>query len=455
MPRPAYPRSPDTGSTGAADSARSDSDLSLEERAARQMEESGKLNRYLIGYGEAVEADWTARGLEAPDLPTLQRYRVERLRAEMRKADVAGMVLFDPLNVRYLTDSTNMQVWIMHNAARYAFVATEGPVILFEYNAFRHLSAHSVAIDEIRPATGPYFFHAGTRLPEVYRKWSAEIADLIDSHGGGNRRLAVDHSAPDGIAALQSHNLQVVDAQPIIETARNIKSAEEIKAMRRSMAACLDALDDTRAALKPGMTELELWGAFWNAAVSRGAEWVETCLLAAGPRTNPWFHECSGYAIQAGDIVGFDTDLVGPYGYCADISRTWLCGDDRGDDEQRALYAIAHEQVQYNLELLKPGLTFREFVDKARLLPEDCLPRRYGVLVHGVGLCDEWPAIPYPQDFERVGFDGVFEPGMVVCVESYTGRVGGREGVKLEEQVVITETGYDVVSVPRPDPQLS
>ncbi|MYH39032.1 MAG: aminopeptidase P family protein, partial [Rhodospirillaceae bacterium] len=64
-------------------------------------------------------------------------------------------------------------------------------------------------------------------------------------------------------------------------------------------------------------------------------------------------------------------------------------------------------------------------------------------------------AIPYPQDFDKAGYDGVFEPGMVVCVESYTGRVGGREGIKLEEQVVITETGYDPISVPKPDPQLS
>ena len=373
----------------------------------------------------------------------------------MRRADIAGMVLFDPLNVRYLTDSTNMQLWIAHDAARYAFVATDGPVVLFEYRGASHLSAHSAVIDEVRTATGPFFFNGGSRLPEIYRRWSAEIADLVRSHGGGNRRLALDHAAPAGIRALEAHGLTVLDAQPIIETGRAIKSAEEIKAMRRSMAACQDALADTRAALRPGMTELELWGVFWEAAVRRGAEWVETCLLTAGPRTNPWFQECSGYAIQAGDIVAFDTDLVGPYGYCADISRTWLCGEDRGSGEQRALYAIAEEQVLHNLDLLKPGLAFRDFADKARLLPEECLPRRYSILAHGVGLCDEWPAIPYPQDFERSGYDGVFEPGMVVCVESYTGRVGGREGVKLEEQALITETGCELISALEPDPQLT
>jgi len=429
--------------------------LTLAERDARQLAEANALNRYKIGYGDAVEADWRARGLEAPDLPAMQRYRVARVREALKEADIAGAVLFDPLNVRYLTDSTNMQVWIMHNAARYAFIATDGPVILFEYHNCHHLSAHSVVIDEIRPTVGTYFFTNGYRLPEVYKKWSAELADLIAEYGGGNRRIAMDHGAPGAIHALEAHNLTVVDAQPAIETARSIKSPDEIKAMRRAMAACLDALDDAHAALTPGMTELELWGAFWDASVSRGSEWIETCLLAAGPRTNPWFQECSGYAIQAGDIVGFDTDLVGPYGYCADISRTWLCGGDRGDDEQRALYAMAQEQVQYNTELLKPGLAFRDFVEIARSLPEECLPRRYSVMVHGVGLCDEWPAIPYPQDFEAKGYDGVFEPGMVVCVESYTGRVGGKEGVKLEEQVVITETGYEPISIPKPDPQLA
>ncbi len=449
MARPPYPQRSGPGLAEGGEA------LPLADLDARQMEEAGRLNRYILGYGEAVEADWTARGLEAPDMPALQRYRVGRVRAGMRRADIAGMVLFDPLNVRYLTDSTNMQLWIAHDAARYAFVATEGPVVLFEYRGASHLSAHSAVIDEVRTATGPFFFNGGNRLPEIYRRWSAEIADLVHSHGAGNRRLALDHAAPAGIRALEAHGLTILDAQPIIETGRAIKSAEEIKAMRRSMAACLDALADTHAALRPGMTELELWGVFWEAAVRRGSEWVETCLLTAGPRTNPWFQECSGYAIQAGDIVAFDTDLVGPYGYCADISRTWLCGDDRGSGEQRALYAIAEEQVLHNLDLLKPGLAFREFVEKARLLPEECLPRRYGVLAHGVGLCDEWPAIPYPQDFERSGYDGAFEPGMVVCVESYTGRVGGREGVKLEEQALITETGYELISTLESDPQLT
>jgi Xaa-Pro aminopeptidase len=64
-------------------------------------------------------------------------------------------------------------------------------------------------------------------------------------------------------------------------------------------------------------------------------------------------------------------------------------------------------------------------------------------MYHGVGLCDEYPALRYPEDFDAVGYDGVLEPGMCLCVEVYLGEVGGPCGIKLEDQVVITETGYE------------
>jgi Xaa-Pro aminopeptidase len=67
-------------------------------------------------------------------------------------------------------------------------------------------------------------------------------------------------------------------------------------------------------------------------------------------------------------------------------------------------------------------------------------------MIHGVGLADEYPSIKYWPDFPGRGYDGTVEPGMTLCVESFTGAEGGREGVKLEEQVLITETGVEVLS---------
>ncbi|MEL6746839.1 MAG: M24 family metallopeptidase, partial [Pseudomonadota bacterium] len=79
-------------------------------------------------------------------------------------------------------------------------------------------------------------------------------------------------------------------------------------------------------------------------------------------------------------------------------------------------------------------------------LPEAYRAQRYGVMFHGVGLCDEYPSIRYPEDWEECGYDGVLEPGMVLCVEVYAGAVGGPYGVKLEDQVLVTETGYELLS---------
>jgi Xaa-Pro aminopeptidase len=208
-------------------------------------------------------------------------------------------------------------------------------------------------------------------------------------------------------------------------------------------------------ALRPGMTENDLWAILHAENIRRGGEWIETRILASGPRTNPWFQESSARVIEAGDLVSFDTDLVGPYGYCCDISRAWLAGHGRATNEQRSLYAMAEEQIAANTALLKPGASFRELSFGAHSLPPEYLPNRYSVLFHGVGLCDEYPSIPYPEDWDGFGYDGELRPGMTVCVESYVGRHGGHEGVKLEEQLLITETGYECLSTYPRDPRLS
>lgn len=63
------------------------------------------------------------------------------------------------------------------------------------------------------------------------------------------------------------------------------------------------------------------------------------------------------------------------------------------------------------------------------------------MMLHGVGLVDEYPSVAYAVDFAEWGYDGHFEENMVLSVESYIGEQGGHEGVKLEEQVLITATG--------------
>ena len=146
--------------------------------------------------------------------------------------------------------------------------------------------------------------------------------------------------------------------------------------------------------------------------------------------------------MQEGELVCFDTDLIGPYGYCADISRAWTVGHVAPTAEQRKLYRLAHEQVQHNMDLLRPGLSHREFVERAWPIPERYWHNRYCCVVHGVGLADEYPALAHRgADWDSSGYDGVFEENMVLCVESYIGERGGAQGVKLEQQVLLTASG--------------
>ena len=398
-------------------------------------------DRVEIGPADIAFAEWAAAGLQAPDMPALREYRLARLQEQIIRHDCAGLLLFDPLNIRYATDATNMQLWTTHNPARACFVPPQGNVILWDFHNCEHLSQHLPLIGEVRHGASFFYFETGDRTAAAADEFVAVILDLMARFGGKNKRLAVDRIEHVGYAALRANDVDVLEGQVLTEHARSVKNANELNAMRCAIHACERAVDEMRDAMRPGVSENEMWAALHAGNIKRGGEWIETRILASGPRTNPWFQECGPRIMQEGDMMAFDTDLVGTHGYCCDISRSWIVGDARPTDEQRTLYQIAYEHVMTNISLIKPGMTFTEMTAKAHRLPEAYRPLRYGVLAHGVGLCDEYPSVRYPEDVEAHGYSGSFVPGMTLCVEAYVGAVGGQEGVKLEEQVVVTETG--------------
>jgi Xaa-Pro aminopeptidase len=377
----------------------------------------------------------------AIDSARLRRYRLERVRAELRARDYAGVVFADAINLRYATDARNMQIWTLRNPARYVFIATDGPVVMFEFAGCHHLAKDIETIDEIRTATGWFYFTSGPRVPERAQKWAAELADLVQRHGGGNRRLAIDRINPEGTAAFVALGIELRDGSEIAERARCIKSADEIACMRESIAVCEEGLRQVREALEPGITENALWSVLHQANIALGGEYLETRLLSSGARTNPWYQEASDKRIEAGELVALDTDLIGPHGYFADMSRTFFCGSGAPSGAQRDLYGLAHEQIHRNLELLRPGVGFREFAEKSWPMPERFVEHRYMSLVHGAGLCGEFPYISYPHDLMTKGYDGELAEYMTVCVESFIGDERGGEGVKLEQLVLITRNG--------------
>ena len=383
---------------------------------------------------------------EAPvDLDVVRLYRLGRLRAELTRRDYAGALLFDQINTRYATDATNMQVWSSHYETRCVFVPAEGPVVLFDYANHPHLAEDLPTVDEYRVMPSFYYFTAGANAADRATEFGRQIADLMKAHGAGNRRLAIDRLSHMGVDAIRGHGIEVMDGLAVAEHAREVKSAEELVLMRKSIEVCEAGMATMREALEPGIRENALWARLHQTNIAFGGEWIETRLLSSGPRTNPWFRECSMREIEKGDMVSFDTDLIGPYGYCADISRAWVCGAPP-TDEQRRIYAAAVEQIEHNKALLKAGMSFREVSERAWPIPEAFVSRRYPSLIHGVGLAGSYPSIKHWPDFDANGYDGVLEAGATLCVESFIGVEGGREGVKLEEQVLVTENGIEQLS---------
>lgn len=403
------------------------------------------LHHLTIGPGEALTTEWRDAGLELPDLPAMRRYRIERVRAQMVKMGYAGALLMDPMNIRYATDSTNMQIWVMHNAARYCWVGTDGSCIVWEFNECEFLDAHNPAVTEIRPAKGSTYFLAGPRWAEQANRFADEIIDVVTEHAGRGARIAIDQCHAIGYQRFAEAGIEVGNGVELMELARLIKGPDEIRAMRCAVHACEASMAEMREALAPGMTERDVWSILHAGNIRRAGEWIETQILASGPRTNPWMQEASARVVEAGDLLAYDTDLVGAYGMMVDISRTWLVGEGLASAAQTSTHALALEQVERNIELLRPGTTFRQLTFDAWSPPHHTY-RRYCCQFHGVGQCDEFPEIYWPEQWEEWGYDGELEAGMVLTVESYVGPRAGGEGVKLENQVLVTENGPELLT---------
>ena len=297
------------------------------------------LHHLNLGPGADLVAQWQADGLELPDLPAMRRYRLDRVRRQMKKMQYDGVLLMDPLNIRYATDSTNMQVWVMHNAARYCWVGMDGSCIVWEFNECEFLDAHNPAITEIRSAIGSTYFLAGPRWAEAANRFADEIIDVITTHAGANAKIAVDQCHAIGYQRLAQAGIEVGNGQELMELARVIKGPDEIRAMRCAVHACEASM----------------------------------------------------------------------------------------------------------AEMLRPSTSFRQLTFDSHQPPHSEY-RRYCCQFHGVGQCDEFPEIYWPEQWKEWGYDGELEPNMVLTVESFVGPRSGGEGVKLENQVLITHSGPELLT---------
>ncbi len=406
-----------------------------------------------------AELDWHAERTDLADLVMLdapppdlvdergvRTYRLSRVRAEMKARNIAACILCDPVNIRYTSGTRNMQVFTARNAASRYLLVTQSDCILYEFLGCMHLAEGIETITETRPSIMASFVAAGDRVSEIETRWAREMADTIRELVGPDATVGMERLNAGATLALAEQGFRIVDAQAPVEMARAIKSAEEMKCIHASLRATEASVHLLRDAIRPGLTEVQLWSIMHQAVIAQNGDYIETRLINSGPRTNPWFQEAGTRHIGENELIALDTDVVGCYGYYSDFSRTFHSGPERPTETQRELYRYAYEQIHHNMDILRPGMSFREYTDKAWEIPERFLAHRYGLSAHGCGMTGEYPYLYHRVDFPEVGYDGEIRPGMTLCVESFIGDETGGEGVKLEQQVLITDTGIELLS---------
>jgi Xaa-Pro dipeptidase len=408
-------------------------------------------DRMEIGPTPLARAEWKAAGLAFPDLDAMRRYRWERLTAHVAARDLAGLLLFDPLNIRYATDTTNMQLWNAHNPFRAVLLCADGYMVIWDYRNTSFLSAYNPLVREVRSGADLFYFDRGDRIDVAAAGFADQVRGILDEHAPGLSRLAIDKPMLHAHWALSARGYRIVEGEEVTEKARSVKGPDEILAMRCAVHACERSVAAMEALArqdvpKGGVTENDIWAVLHAENIRRGGEWIETRLLSSGPRTNPWFQECGPRIVQENEILAFDTDLIGSYGICVDISRTWWLGPEAPRPDMVYAMQHAYEHIVTNMEHLRPGLMIPELIERSHRLDDPFQQGKYGCLAHGVGLCDEWPLVVYPDEAVEGAYDYPLEPGMVLCVEALVGAEGGDFSIKLEEQVLITETGHELLS---------
>jgi Xaa-Pro aminopeptidase len=321
----------------------------------------------------------------------------------MRAHGLDGCLLLHDPNVRYATGASAMPVWSMSTFTRCAVVPAEGSPILFEHPNSVHRSALRAA--DVRPMHGWEFFDDAAAEAGVF---AGEVAAALREVGAAGGRIGIDRLGAPAWLALEREGLTLVDSSPATQEAREVKTPQEVALFRLNGRLVVEALGELEAAIAPGVTERELLAVYATGAIRRGAEYLATNTVCSGTNTNPWRAEATDRALRPGELVFIDTDTVGIEGCFFCVSWTFAVGG-------------------------------------AAPIPDPYLPQRYEVMLHGVGLEEESPSVCAPLDPQPNGSREI-RPDMTLVVECYFGEVGADHGVKVGEEILVTERCPEILA---------
>jgi Xaa-Pro aminopeptidase len=222
--------------------------------------------------------------------------------------------------------------------------------------------------------------------------------------------------------------VEVVPVEEMVEPLRAVKGPEEIEATRAALAVAEAVFTEITAKLQPGMTEKQIARALEGAARQAGADAMSfPTIVAAGPNSALPHAIPGDRPVAAGEPLLIDWG-VRLDGYCSDTTRTFVLGAP--DGEFRRIYKVVRQAQRMATAAIRPGITGREVDAVARdHIAESGFA---GLAIH------ETPRLSPLSD-------AVLEKGMIVTVEPGI-YIEGWGGIRLENQVVVTDSGAEVLN---------
>ncbi len=396
--------------------------------------------------------DWENR----LDTPRLRTERLARLKTELDRSDLGAVLTFDFHNIRYMT-STHIGTWAMDKMIRFALLPRGGDPVLWDFgSAARHHQIFNPWLDEPHDAAGrePHYgaragistlrgaiSPAAGRAEDV----AAKIAGVMADFGLQGQSIGVDVIEPPILFALQNLGFPVLDGQQVFLEARRIKTADEIGLLTQAVSMVDAAYEDLYEFLRPGVRENECVGLVSKKLYDLGSEHVEGVNAISGERCSPHPHVFSDRLIRPGDPAFFDI-LHSYQGYRTCYYRTFAVGS--ASRAQQGAYKICRELMDNAIELVKPGATTGDIVQVWPTAQEfgfadeeAAFALQYG---HGVGL-SIWER-PIFSRMTSIDNPETLEVGQVFALETYWPSDDGWGAARIEEELVVTETGCEVIT---------
>jgi Xaa-Pro aminopeptidase len=393
--------------------------------------------------------DWEQR----IDVDRLRRERLAKLKRTLEQSELGALLTFDFHNMRYMT-STHIGTWAMDKLIRFALLPRGGEPVAWDFgSAARHHQIYNPWLDGrtdepelgraragISTLRGAFNPNAGI-AEEVARKIRREL----DEHGLAGEPLGVDLVELPILAALQAAGITVVDGQQVFLEARRLKTPDEIGLLTQAASMVDAAYDELYRFLRPGVRENECVGLVAKVLYDLGSEHVEGVNAISGERCAPHPHVYSDRILRPGDPAFFDI-LHSYNGYRTCYYRCFAVGS--ASPAMRDAYRRCRDYMDEAIALVKPGATTADIVSVWPRAEEFGFPNEEAAFAlqygHGVGL-SIWEK-PIFSRLVSLDHPEVLEEGMLFALETYWPAADGWSAARIEEEVVVTADGCEIVT---------